>query len=133
MTTWWERWLNRLRSRPVEPVELDPLQQLAVRALARLGPLPYSRLAAEVTATRPATPADLVRGVLRLEAVGLIERLPSSRPSLRPGATPLPLTGEGPEVGAHHDEDRRYRLTRRGRRIARFIPIEPRSVMQFSI
>lgn len=131
--TWWERWLSRLRPRPVEPVELDPLQQLAVRAVARFGPLPYSRLAAEVTATRPATPADVVSGLLRLEAAGLIERLPPGRPSLRPAATHLPHARGGPGVRADYNEGQRYRLTRRGRRIARYIPAEPRSVMQFSI
>lgn len=114
---WWRWWLDRLQRRPSEPVELDPLQQLVVRALARFGPLPYSRLAAEVTATRMATPADVVSGVLRLEAAGIIERL-----------APAPTgRGEGRRDG------QRYRLTRRGRRIARFIPAEPRSVMAFSI
>lgn len=115
---WWARWLGRLRRRPSEPVELDPLQQLVVRALARFGPLPYSRLAAEVAATRTATPADLVSGVLRLEAAGIIERLASTPP--------------GRKSGARRD-GQRYRLTRRGRRIARVIPAEPRSVMGFSI
>lgn len=164
--TWWGRWLGGLHRRPATPVELDPLQQLTVRALARFGPLPYSRLAAEVTAMRPATPADLVRGLLRLEEAGLIERLPSGRPSSRPPTRPLPgplrllvppfsagrgeglatgphpprpdrpplpLAGEGLEVRGKHGEERRFRLTRRGRRIARYIPVEPRSVMQVSI
>jgi hypothetical protein len=109
-------------------VELDPLQQLVVRALARFGPLPYSRLATEVTATRAATPADVVSGLLRLEAVGIIERLTPGRPA---PPTVLPLTE--PEARAGQADDRRYRLTRRGRRIARFIPAEPRSVIRFSI
>jgi hypothetical protein len=128
--TWWERWLSRLRPRPVEPVELDPVQQLTVRALGRFGPLPFSRVAAEVTATRPATPADVVSGLLRLEAAGIIERLPPGRPA---PPTSLPLAGQELEGRAGRGDDRRYRLTRRGRRIARYIPAEPRSVRQFSI
>jgi hypothetical protein len=128
--SWWERWLDRLRRRPTEAVALDPLQQLAVRALARFGPLPYSRLAAEVTAARPATPADVVSGLLRLEAAGIIERLPPGRPA---PPTSLPLAGQELDVRAGRGDDRRYRLTRRGRRIARYIPAEPRSVRQFSI
>ncbi len=127
---WWRWWLDRLQRRPAEPVELDPLQQLMVRALARFGPLPYSRLAAEVTATRVATPADVVSGLLRLEAVGIIEWLTPGRPAL---PAPDPQAGARSAVRAGQADDRRYRLTRRGRRIARFIPAEPRSVMAFSI
>lgn len=106
--------LGRLRParQPLAPVELDLVQQLAVLTLARFGPQPYSRLAAEISATRPAAPAEIVNGILKLETAGVIERVAES---------------------AVRQSDRRYRLTRRGRGFVRFIPAEPRSVLEFRI
>ena len=104
--------LKRARRQPAAPVELDLVQQMVLLTLARFGPQPYARLADEVTANRPATPADIVNGVLKLETAGVIERRP--------------------EQGVRQP-DRRYQLTARGKRIARFVPSEPRSVMEFSI
>lgn len=114
MPSVWLRVVARLREarRRPEPVELDLVQQLAVRMLARFGPQPYARIAAEVTATRPARPADIVNGLLKLESAGVIERM------------------SGADVA---QPDRRYKLTRRGRRIVRFIPPEPRSLLEFHI
>jgi DNA-binding MarR family transcriptional regulator len=114
MTRWPRRLvgiIRRPRARP-EPVSLDLVQQIAVLTLARFGPRPYSRIAAEVSATRGATPAEITSGVLKLEAAGVIERVA--------------------EAGVSQS-NRRYRLTRRGRRIARYIPTEPRSVLEFHI
>ncbi len=94
------------------PVELDLHQQIAVLALKRFGPCSYNRLQAEIEAMRPATQAQMVNAVLTMETAGVIERL-------REQGTP--------------QAQRRYVLTRRGRRIARFIPAEPRSAMEFYI
>jgi hypothetical protein len=103
--------LKRARERP-PPVELDLVQQIALLALARFGPLPYSRIAAEVSATRPATPAEIVNGMLTLETAGVVERFAEA--------------GVG-------QSNRRYRLTRRGKRFIPFIPAEPRSKLEFRI
>ncbi|MBI2762073.1 MAG: hypothetical protein HYX51_11685 [Chloroflexi bacterium] len=104
-------WLREATRKP-EPVELDLVQQIAVLTLARFGPQPYSRIAAEIDATRAATPAEIVSGVLKLEAAAVIERL------AEPGIS---------------QANRRYRLTRRGKRFVRYIPTEPRNVLQFYI
>ena len=109
--TWFRRLLHR-PSKPRAPVELDLHQQLALLTLARFGPCSFNRLFAEVSATRRTTQAELVNGVLKLEAAAVIERLAESN-----------LT----------QSQRRYSLTRRGRRIARFIPREPRSAMEFYV
>lgn len=108
------RLVARMRSArtPAEPVSLDLVQQLALRALDRWGPLPYARIAEEVTAVRSPTPAEIVNGLLRLETAGIIAR--NEDRELRPG-------------------DRRYVLTRRGRRFIRYIPADPRSALEFYI
>lgn len=100
-----------MRQRPA-PVELDLVQQLAVLTLGRFGPQPYSRIAAEISATRAATPAEIVNGILKLETAGVIQR------AGEPGVS---------------QSNRRYRLTRRGRKFLPFIPVEPRSVLEFHI
>ena len=114
MPSRWITFLQRLRGlrqrRP--PVELNLVQQLALLTLHRFGPQPYSRIAAEVSATRPATPAEIVNGLLKLETAGVIERWNE------PGV---------------NQSNRRYRLTKRGRRFLPFIPAEPRSVLEFHI
>ena len=109
-----KRLLQRLRQprQPVEPVDLDLVQQLVLLTLARFGPQPYSRLAAEVSATRPATPAEITSGILKLETAAVIER--AADPSVR-------------------QSDRRYALTKRGRKFLPYIPTEPRSVLSFRI
>jgi DNA-binding MarR family transcriptional regulator len=110
----WRRLMQRVRQarRRPQPVELDLVQQLTVLTLARFGPQPYARIAAEISAIRPATPAEIVNGVLKLETAGVIERLAEKGVS---------------------QSNRRYALTRRGRRFVPFIPTEPRSVLEFHI
>ena len=107
-------WLNRLLRRPAhpEPVELDLHQQLAVLALKRFGPCSFSRLFAEVGAIRPTTQAEMVNALLKMETAGVIERL------AEPGTA---------------QAQRRYALTRRGKRITRWIPDQPRSAMAFYV
>ena len=114
MPSAWEQLLARIRlaRRRPEPVELDLVQQLALLTLSRFGPQPYSRIAAEISATRPATPAEIVNGVLKLETAGVIER------ASEPGVA---------------QSNRRYRLTKRGKKFIPFIPREPRSVLEFRI
>lgn len=92
------------------PVELDLHQQLAVLALHRFGPCDFQRLLAEAGGVRPVTQAEMANGVLKLEAGGVIER--------------------HAERGTPHAQ-RRYALTRRGRRIARYLPPDPHSAMEF--
>ena len=85
-------------------------QQFAVLTLQRFGPCDFSRLYAEVGAIRPTTQAEMVNAVLKMEAAGVIERLA--------------------EKGTAQAQ-RRYVLTRRGKRLARWIPAQPRSVIEF--
>ena len=107
-------WLNRIlrRSPPPTPVELDLHQQLAVLTLARFGPSSFNRLFAEVSAIRPTTQAEMANAVLKMEAAGVIARHAE------------PATSQA---------QRRYALTRRGRRVSRYIPREPRSAIEFYV
>ena len=108
-------WLNRLLRRPATPptaVELDLHQQLAALTLQRFGPCSFNRLYAEVGAVRPTTQAEMVNAVVKMEAAGLIERL------TEPGTA---------------QAQRRYTLTRRGKRVARWIPTDPRSAIEFYV
>lgn len=115
-------WLDRLLrrdgragrgpSRTRGPVELDVHQQLAARALRRFGPCSFARLCAEVDVVRPVTPAQMVQALFAMESAGVIERVAER------GGTP---------TQSH------YALTRRGRRLARWIPAEPRSAMAFYV
>lgn len=102
--------VRRLRAgrRTPIPVDLDLHQQIVLRTLARFGPVDFARLAAEVTAVRLATPAEIANAVLRLETVAVIAR--QTEHDRRPA-------------------ERRYVLTQRGRRIARLIPAECRSAL----
>ena len=109
--TWIDRLLHR-SPKPREPVELDLHQQIALLTLARFGPCSFNRLFAEVSATRRTTQAELVNGVLKLESAAVIERLAETN-----------LT----------QAQRRYTLTRRGKRIVRYIPLDPRSAMEFYV
>lgn len=101
------RRLRAGRRTPI-PVDLDLHQQVILRALARFGPADFARLAAEVEANRPATPAEIANAVLRLETAMVIARA---------------------EARDRRPAERRYTLTRRGRRIARIIPAESRSAL----
>jgi DNA-binding MarR family transcriptional regulator len=106
-------WFARIfRRTPPAPVELDLHQQLALLTMARFGPCSFNRLFEEVSVIRATTQAEMVNAVLKLEAAGVIERL------AQPGTA---------------QAQRRYTLTRRARRILRFIPREPRSAMEFYI
>ncbi|MGH2587180.1 MAG: hypothetical protein ACRDJE_19880 [Dehalococcoidia bacterium] len=108
-------WLNRLfRRRSASPasVELDLHQQFALLTLARFGPCSFNRLYAEVSAIRPATQAEMVNAVLKMEAAVVIERLAETNVA---------------------QPQRRYTLTRRGKRITRYIPRDPRSAMEFYV
>lgn len=101
--------LDRLfRRRPREPVELDVHQQLILLTLARFQPCTFNRLFEEAAAIRRTTQADMANAVLRLQANDVILRL------------------EEPGVA---QAQRRYTLTRRGKRIARMLPREPKSAL----
>jgi DNA-binding HxlR family transcriptional regulator len=109
--SWFERLFRRAAGRR-RPVEMDPHQQLAVRALFRFGPRSFNELYEEVRAIRPATQAEMANAILKLEADGIL-----SRPS-DPGR---------PQA------QRRYVLSNRGMRIARHIPADPRSTIEFHV
>ena len=100
------------RRTPPAPVELDLHQQLALLTMVRFGPCSFNRLFEEASAIRATTQAEMVNAVLKMEAAGVIERLA--------------------EAGTAQAQ-RRYTLTRRARRILRYIPREPRSAMEFYI
>jgi hypothetical protein len=93
-------------------VELDLHQQLALLAIKRFGPRTFEQLLAEVGATRPTTQAEMANAVLKMEAGGVIDR---------PAAS-----------GTPHAQ-RPYVLTRRGKRILRYIPSAPRSAIEFYV
>ncbi len=106
-------WLSRLfRRTPPTPVELDLHQQWALLSIARSGPRTFNQLYEEVSVIRTTTQAEMVNAVLKLETAAVIERLK--------------------EAGTAQPQ-RRYALTRRGRRILRYVPREPRSAMEFYI
>jgi DNA-binding MarR family transcriptional regulator len=108
--TWLDRLFRRPPGQPAAPVELDLYQQHALLTLKRAGPCAFDRLYAEVSAIRPTTQAEMVNAILKLEAAGVLERLPDGPQSRRP-----------------------YVLTRRGKRITRYLPNAPRSAMQFYV
>lgn len=110
--TWIRRIFRPGQRRARVPVELDLHQQIALLTLARFGPSNFNRLFAEASAIRRTTQADMANAVLKMEAAGVIERQAES-------GTPQAL--------------RRYMLTRRGKRIARYIPRDPRSAMEFYV
>ena len=108
---WWRRILRRTQGKPAA-VELDLHQQLAVRTLARFGPCSFNRLYDEVRAIRPTTQAEMANAILKMDAAGIIQR--------------------PPEPSTPHAQ-RRYILTRRGKRVARYIPSDPRSAIEFYV
>lgn len=90
--------------------DLDVLEQWVVRTLARFGDCGYGRVEAELRAIRGATPAEVVAALLKLEQAGVLEREP---------LTTLMA------------EERRFRLTHAGQKLARLLPPEPRSPTLF--
>jgi len=86
--------------------DLDVLDQWTLRTLARFGACGYRRIEAELGGIRGASPAEVVAALLKLEQIGAIEREPT---------TTLMA------------EERRFRLTRAGAKLARLLPAEPRS------
>ncbi len=105
------RWLARLptllpRRGSTRLFDLDVLDQWLVATLNRFGACTYRRLEAELAAIRAATPAEVVEALLKLEQLGLLQR---SEPA-------------GLMV-----EERRFALTRAGKRLAGLLPSEPRS------
>ena len=98
-----------LRRQPPHAIDLDPLHQRLLLALARREPLPFRALHAEVEAQRPETPRDVLAALALLEQFALIARLPASTPG----------AGNG------------YRRTRLGRRLGRAVPAAPRSPTTF--
>ena len=101
--------LDRIfRRRPREPVELDVHQQIILLTLARFGPRAFNDLFAEAAAIRRTTQAEMANAALKLQAADLIARLEE------PGIT---------------QAQRRYALTKRGKRISRILPREPKSTL----
>lgn len=100
---WWKR-------RPPRAIDLDPLDQRLLLLLARRRAATYRTVEAELQAERPATPADVVASLLKLDEAGLITRLATDG-----------LVAE----------QRRFALTRDGARIVRNTPREPRSPATF--
>lgn len=91
-------------------IDLDPLPQRLLLALARREPATFRTLRDEVDAIRPATPRDALAALLLLEEQGLVLREP-----------PADM----------HAGGRRFARTRAGRRLSRAIPGEPRSPATF--
>jgi DNA-binding MarR family transcriptional regulator len=108
--SWLDRLLRRSPAAPAAPVELDLHQQHILLTLRRFGPCAFDRLHGEVAAHRPTTQAEMANAILKLEAADVLDR-----------------AADGPQAR------RAYMLTRRGRRIVRHLPDQPRSAMQFYI
>jgi DNA-binding MarR family transcriptional regulator len=108
------RWISYVRSRisklprraSRQQHDLNVVDQWVVRLLCRFGACTYRRVEAELQAIRGTPPAEVVTCLLKLEAAGLIERGP---------------------VSGLVAEERVFRLTRQGRRLARLVPAAPRS------
>ena len=90
--------------------DLDVNDQWLLLTLRRFGPSTFRRLHAELEALRAATPAHATESLLKLEGLGLIERL---RP---PG-----IMADEPRFG----------LRRAGRAVVQNIPAAPRSPTTF--
>lgn len=101
---------GRLKRGPRRAYDLDLVDQWLVLTLRRFGNCGYQRLEAELLAIRGATPSEVVASILKLEAAALLERLPA---------------------GALVAEERRFRLARRGVRLAALVPQAPRSPTAF--
>jgi hypothetical protein len=104
----WLAWLPGLvpRRTGTRLLDLDVLDQWLVVTLARFGPCTYRRLEAELGAIRAAAPAEVVEALLKLEQLSLVQRNEPSGLML---------------------EERRFALSRLGRRLSRLLPAEPRS------
>jgi len=86
--------------------DLDVTDQWLVRTLVRFRECTFRHLEAELLAIRGVPPSDVVASVLKLEQAGLVER--------------KPVSGIGVE-------ERRFRLTRRGKWMGALVPDAPRS------
>lgn len=86
--------------------DLDLVDQWTVLTLQRFGDCSYRRVAAELAGIRGSTPAEAYTCLVKLENLALIERI---------AATELMV------------QERRFRLTRAGRRLAKLMPAAPRS------
>jgi hypothetical protein len=98
------------KPRPRRAIDLDPLPQRLLLALARREPATFRMLRDEIDAIRPTPPRDALAALLLLEEHGLVARQP-------------------PE--GMHDGGRRFARTHAGRRLCRAIPHEPRSPATF--
>lgn len=106
------RGIARLRPAPRRAYDLDLVDQWLVLTLRRFGECAYRRLEAELLAIRGATPAEVVASILKLEESGLLERT---------AATDLLA------------QERRFRLTRQGKRLAAYLPATPQSPTTFYV
>ncbi|HLZ73101.1 MAG TPA: hypothetical protein VKV26_24620 [Dehalococcoidia bacterium] len=105
--TWIARALQHLPRRAGRRLfDLDVLDQWLVATLARFGDCTYRRIDAELRAIRAATPAEVVAALLKLQEIGLVQRVEARGLML---------------------EERTFRLTRPGQRLARLLPAEPKS------
>jgi hypothetical protein len=104
----WDR--IRLQRKPREVVSLDPVEQLAIRALIEYGPRTKESIAIEVNSTRPVTDADIDEALARLVSQGLAD----SR--LQP---------------SDEQSHTLFFSSNKARRLKGHIPIEPRTVTDF--
>jgi hypothetical protein len=102
--------LNHLRPQPRRSYDLDLVDQWLVLTLHRFNGCGYRHLEQELLAIRGAPPAEVVASILKLEEAGLLDRTPAQ---------------------ALVAEERRFRLTRQGRRLAGYLPAAPRSPTAF--
>jgi DNA-binding MarR family transcriptional regulator len=107
-------WLMARFRRPAEriTIELDPLHQRILLFLHRFGDSGFRRILAELESVAAITQAEAVFALVKLEQDGLLNRA-SNR-------------SDKGTVGI-------YQLTPRGRRIARVLPHELRSRIQFTV
>ena len=102
------RGLVGLNHGPKRTVELDLVQQWALLTLQQHGDCTFRRLQQEIDAIRGASPAEVVIGLVKLERDGVVVR---GSPDAGGGQTSV------------------YRLTRDGHRVARLLPVAPRSAI----
>jgi len=71
LKAFWRRLVPR--AKPRESVELDPVQQLALRFLLNFGEQTRDEIRTEVTATRAASEDDIAEALARLVGAGLAD------------------------------------------------------------
>jgi predicted transcriptional regulator len=103
---------GRISGRPRQSVELNPVEQIAVRYLLQFGPRSVAAVRQDVTATRVEVGAEVDEAVAHLLEAGLIER-------------------SAPDEDEPAGSDLLYAATPKAAVLRGRIPDDPRTVTEF--